>query len=53
LSDKSRHRSPAGLLFAALCLTTWTSLAWALDPETLASHEDAYVKHDAAARAWL
>jgi alpha-galactosidase len=53
LSDITRHRRPGWLIFAALCLTTWTSRAWAIDPETLASHEDAYVKHDATTNEWL
>jgi alpha-galactosidase len=52
LSDISRHRSPSRLLFAALYLSIWTAPAWALDPETLASHEDAYVRHDATAQEW-
>jgi alpha-galactosidase len=52
LSDIFRYRGPVRLLLAALCLTTWTARAWALDPETLASHEDAYVRYDATSQQW-
>jgi len=52
LSDIFPHRGPARLLFGALYLTIWTSPAWAVGPETLASNEDAYVKHDATTQEW-
>ena len=50
--DISRLRGPARLLFAALSLTIWSAQVWALDPETLASNEDAYVKHDSTTQEW-
>jgi alpha-galactosidase len=53
LSHISRYTVPVRLLFAVLCLTTWTSRAWALDPQTLVSHQDAYVKRDATTQEWL